>query len=143
MPELETALDETVESVLEGMFFSFIAGPGEPPAGAGLTAGVAFSGAKAGELEVRAGEATAAKLAASFLGSEETATEDEVSATFGELANVICGALLGRLDPSGRFSITEPSVRREPDLAAVADPLGARRIFELEEGTLEVGFRIE
>jgi CheY-specific phosphatase CheX len=142
MPEIGPILDEVVADVLEKMFFSVVLGPGGPAAGEScMTAVVSFSGAHAGALCVCAGAKTVTKLAESFLG-EETVAESQVSATFGELANVLCGGVLGRIHPDGRFTISAPRVFCGWDCAAVLDTLQIRRSYEIEEGVLNASFAI-
>jgi hypothetical protein len=145
MPEDLCNLDAVVEDVLEKMFFSIILGPADDAPALGetsLTAAVSFSGTRAGALSISMEQTAAAELAASFLGMEEPVQEAEVRATFGELANVLCGAILGRSCPEGSFTIATPGVFGGSVSAAVIDGMATRRCYELAEGPLALGFSI-
>src|SRR5580692_6243626 len=106
MPEIGQLLDGITEEVLEGMFFSAVMGPtGGEVGGPCLCARVSFSGSRNGSLAVSAPNATATSLAGSFLGTEDcSAPDDQINAALGELANILCGAVLGRSEPAGRFA---------------------------------------
>ncbi len=143
MTDVTGPLDLAVEEVLEGMFFSAVIGqaPERPPAPE-LAALVRFSGSREGALAAAASERTVTKLASSFLGDDEAA-EAQTRATLGELANVLCGAALGRLEPEGRFSIAEPEVCRGAEAAALLQAVPVSRCFELDEGALIVGMELD
>jgi CheY-specific phosphatase CheX len=139
MPDLGCVLDDVTSRVLETMFFSAVLGPatGEVD-GTRCSAAVTFSGARSGSLSVSARPETAAALASSFLaiGDEEIPSE-QVNGVFGELANVLCGAVLGALEPCGQFTISPPQV-------SGVGPLFAANVtaVQLAEGNLAVGLTI-
>ena len=145
MPDLIGLLDQASEEVLENMFFSGITGELEmPAAGERLRASVAFTGTANGELSVSAPPFAAALLAAGFLGEEPGDVADfQVRAVVGELANVLCGVVLARINPDGQFVITPPRV----DVIDTADsaPAGEQafqRCFELIEGDMTVALTV-
>ncbi len=142
MPEMERLLEGVTEEVLEAMFFSSVLGPcADPVEGPCLSAHVSFSGSRSGALAVSVPNVTAATLAASFLGTEDgSAPEDQIRAALGELANILCGAVLGRNDPAGRFSISTPEVSVVDDFALRS--MQFQRSFELMEGNLAIGLTI-
>jgi CheY-specific phosphatase CheX len=122
--------------VLETMFFEFPVGlvrQAEPPR-AGLASLVEFSGTRDGRLEVDAEAGVARRLAASFLGREDerTVTEPEVNLVLLELANMLCGNALSRLEPRGGFQIAAP--RSVPETEAGAGWL----VVPMESGRLGV-----
>jgi CheY-specific phosphatase CheX len=144
MPELDQLLDGITEEVLEGMFFSAVMGEtaGEI-AGPCLFARVSFSGSRNGSLAVAAPNATAASLAGSFLGTEDgSAPEDQVNAALGELANILCGAVLGRSEPAGRFAISTPEVSTIEHFDLATEGMQFQRSFELLDGNLAIGLTI-
>jgi len=145
MPELEDLLGVAAEEVLETMFYTGIFGPGtEAPDGPYLSAGVSFRGSRSGALDVSAPQSTATALAAAFLGeSVESVPAEQVPTVIGELANVLCGVVLGRVEEGGNFAIAPPRIARldGPELAEHYP--GVRCVFEIEEGTLSVGLTIE
>lgn len=98
--------------VLETMFFELpvdLVREAEPPR-AGLASEVEFSGTRNGRLAVDVEPGMARRLAASFLGreDEQTVTEPEVNLVLLELANMLCGNALSRLEPRGGFQIGAP-----------------------------------
>ena len=148
MSDLNGLLDLVAEDVLENMFFSGIMG--EMPEKAGtddadgdrLFATVAFSGSSDGRLSVSAPASTAAVLAAGVVGAEDgTVSESQVRAVVGELANVFCGAVLGRMNPDGHFVISTPEVSETDGGNAVLD-MEVHRHFEIVEGDLAVGLTV-
>jgi hypothetical protein len=142
MTDTEQVLDTVVNEVLEGMFFSAVLGPGTESEGPRMTASVSFSGSHSGALEVSALESTVTALACSFLGvMEGEMPEGQAPAMLGEMANVLCGAILGRVEPEGRFQIAPPEVgtSQEP-LPGAERQDGTRQVFELAEGWLAVGW---
>jgi len=144
MSELEDLLSSAAEEVLETMFYSGVFGPGTEGGGPYLSAGVSFRGSRSGALDVAAPEATATALAASFLGeTAESVPAEQVPAVIGELANVLCGVVLGRVEEGGQFVIAPPKVSRTEAGVQPARNLEIRRVFELEEGTLSVGLTID
>ena len=143
MSELNSLLDQTTEDVLENMFFSGIMGEMQEEAGGErLFATVAFSGSSGGRLSVSAPASTAAVLAAGFVGEEDGSVSDsQVRAVVGELANVLCGAVLGRMNPAGHFVISAPEVSDTECEGAVRD-MEIQRHFEIVEGDLAVGLSV-
>jgi CheY-specific phosphatase CheX len=136
--ELERALDEVTEHLAETMFFTTVLNrTGELGGQPGYTASIAFSGTRAGALRVALPHSTAAALAVSFLGeADEEEPDARARALAGELANILCGSLLGRMEPAGHFTISPPEVTAGTE--APGQPADARRVFTLEEGPLAI-----
>ena len=143
MSELEDLLGIATEEVIETMFYSAVFGPGtEAAEGPYLSAEVTFTGSRSGALEVSAPQSTATVLAAAFLGENADSVADtQVPAIIGELANVMCGVVLGRLEQGGQFAIAPPQVSRMEGPAA--SHRGVRRVFEIEEGTVSIGLTLD
>jgi hypothetical protein len=143
MGELEQLLGSAAEEVLETMFYSAVFGPGTEEAdGPYLSAAVRFEGTRNGLLDVSAPQSTATTLAAAFLGeSTDSVADAQVPAVIGELANVMCGVVLARVEQGGNFAIAPPQVSRTD--GPLAMPGGVRQIFEIEEGTLAIGLTLE
>jgi hypothetical protein len=139
--DLEKALRESAEEVLETMFFAAVLGDAAEPApeDRGGAARVAFSGAPPGVCTVAACPAAARSLAAAFLGIDES----EVSAggadeVMRELANMICGSTLSRLAPDAPFELRSLEGAPDPDAPAPrshAAP-GARCTLDIGAGAL-------
>lgn len=143
MADLNLLLDQAAEEVLENMFYSGVMGQvdGEPE-GERVCATVSFEGSTGGALTVSAAPSTLAVLAAGFLGAEdENVAEEQVRSVAGELANVLCGAVLGHMDPQGNVRISPPAVCTAQDGNIVRDR-AIRKRFELMEGDLAIGLTI-
>lgn len=143
MADLNQLLNQAAEEVLENMFFSGVMGQMEgEPEGERLCATVSFDGSTGGELSVSAAPSTLAVLAAGFLGTEDEDVADaQVRSVAGELANVLCGAVLGHMDPKGNIRISPPAVCNAEGGNIVRDR-NIRKRFELMEGDLAVGLTI-
>lgn len=141
MADLSVLLTEAAEEVLENMFFSGVMGemPGQPE-GPRLCATVAFAGSADGELTVSAPTSTVAALAAGFLGAEDdSVAEAQSRSVVGELANVLCGVVLGHMYPKGSFVISPPKIT---DAASGLGATELQKWFELVEGDLAVGLTV-
>ncbi|SPE31139.1 hypothetical protein SBA3_1750014 [Candidatus Sulfopaludibacter sp. SbA3] len=144
MLETATVLDSIAEQVLETMFFSAVLGPAEEPVDVPrLTALVSFSGSHAGLLGVSGDAATANALAANFLGvAGDEVPPGQEPAVLGELANVLCGAVLGHAEPEGRFTIYPPQISDTEECVAILHKTQIQRNFETTEGCLTIGLTI-
>jgi len=100
--------------VLETLFFelpedeaSLLDSPPEEP----VAATAVFGGDMQGSLCVRP-DLGCRRLAASFLGREDesTITEAEVRLVACEMANMVCGNALSRIEPHGSFRIATPEI---------------------------------
>jgi len=134
--EIQTALVAAAEEVLETMCFATIFASSEgaitsagavtseaagPPAEPAITAGLSFQGSPSGTFRVGVPPKLARVLAAGFFGREETEVSDEQGAeVVCELANMICGSVLSRLESEETFHISHPELLGEADL----QPLG-------------------
>lgn len=140
-------LSDTVDTVLETMFFSAAWGPAEPETGgAALEARLAFEGNPSGTLAVCLSEQAARLLAAGFLGEEEeTLSDSQTGQVVCELANMLCGSLVSKLESEESFDIAPPELvpfGSETDTASSAPP-AACQSFELEGGILTVTLHLE
>ena len=135
-------ISEAVDAVLETMFFSAVLGPAEPETGDEiLEARVAFRGRLSGTLGVRLSETSARLMAAGFLGEDEDSlTDTQPDQVACELANMLCGSLLSKVESEESFDLASPElVPVESETVAVSDaPPAARQSFELEGGILTV-----
>jgi CheY-specific phosphatase CheX len=145
MPDLNLLLTAAAEEVLENMFFSGVMGEMEDtknePDGERLCATVTFAGSRSGELTVSAASATVAVMAAGFLGEDETVADLQAQSVVGELANVLCGAVLGHMEPKGSFAISPPIVTNTEGASPVYG-MELHKRFELMEGDLAVGLTV-
>ena len=110
--DLQVLLEQSVEEVLEKMFFirSLEEGSEAPgPASDAVKVYVAFEGAATGSLQLRVTRDAARSISADFLGTDDSElTGPQVGEVICELGNMICGAVLSRVDPAGAFRISPP-----------------------------------
>jgi hypothetical protein len=102
--------------VLERMFFiqcllepqEFVS---EPEVAAQLT----FEGDPSGELTLRITAGAARSVSADFLGAGESdLSEQEIGEVVCELANMICGSVLSRVESSSTFRLATPRILVPP-----------------------------
>jgi len=111
---LREAVSAAVEQAMDAMFFD-AAEPACECTGAGaadcVTAAVRFHDFIEGEFLLTMPRQTAVALAASFMALDPEAVDAAHSEqTVCELANIICGAALSRLDPSAELRLSPPEV---------------------------------
>lgn len=140
LPQVRQACRSALLEVLETMFFELPVSElevVEQQAGESCLIRAGFHGSADGAMQLAISCGICGRLAASFLGKEE----DEVScgercSTARELANMLCGASLSRLQPHGRMSIETP----EPIEAADRES-GPWLRYPLEGGFIDVALR--
>ncbi|HWQ56218.1 MAG TPA: chemotaxis protein CheX [Bryobacteraceae bacterium] len=145
--DLYNALSDSAEEVLETMFFATVVGEASPAEAihpASVAARLVFHGQPSGVFTVAACPGAARSLAAAFLALEENEVPQErAGEVVCELANMICGSVLSRLEPEELFELKHP----EPVVIAGAWPcisaLSARRALDLGDGTLNICIEIE
>jgi CheY-specific phosphatase CheX len=137
--ELHHLLAIAVEDVLETMFFSETFGSCETEARAAqLEARVAFSGASSGSVAVRISESSARSLAASFLGeAEESLGDAQVSQVVCEVANMLCGSIVTKMESQGCFDLGAPELYPDSNQQVVTSA-AVQQSFAIERGTLTV-----
>ena len=144
-PVCERLLAESVEDVLETMFFTCRAEELPEDAGAdpGPVVEIRFRGNPPGVFHQRLGRRAAAELAASFLGaaSPEEVTQAELENVLRELANVICGRALSRIESDSTFALSSPEILAEA--APVTENCSAHCLIPLETGQIEVWLALE
>ena len=135
--QLQQIFIESASEVLETMFFVGALGESsEPPVAADLvSAELIFNGAPSGRFGVQMPPLTAKLIASNFLGKEaEDITEAEPGQVTGELANMICGSVLSRVEASARFELLHPVIL--PPGQGSPHPGAINSILELEEGVM-------
>jgi CheY-specific phosphatase CheX len=109
----EASIQAALE-VLETMFFEI---PVEDPQDsedaltASLCALASFTGSAEGVLAVSMTPPALERLSASFLGADESEISDgQAVGVLCELANMLCGSTISRLDPGARIAIAPPQI---------------------------------
>ena len=142
---VKEVLAECTEEVLEQMFFVRpLSEPAqdesaEPPH---IMAELNFEGEPSGSFSLSVSPAAARSIAADFLAEEENIlSEQQVEEVICELANIICGSVLTRLESRITFRLASPQIVKtgrgwESDQALIQQ-------FHLWNGNFAVGFRTE
>jgi len=129
-------LEEAACEVLETMFFT--APLEEAAADAADTpricATVFFRGPRSGRFTACLAEPAARELAETFLGAGDPPGITAVSEVVGEFANMVCGSVLGRLNPEALFGLLPASAGRCPG----PHPAPVRRTLPLSGGSLDL-----
>jgi CheY-specific phosphatase CheX len=114
--------------VLDAMYFTTVLDTGLAEAWAEESPGtdeciafhLRFAGDVSGRFGIRLALSTARKLAANFLGEEESSISSvEVGEVAGELANMLCGSVMSCVEGEHTFALTHP------EAAALPPGLGA------------------
>ena len=149
----ETDLSQTlwiaVTEILEKMFFidpSEIEDDGSdskiPADRGGLTAHLNFDGDPPGWLRLRLTRDVASSLAADFLGEDESElAERKVEGVACELANMICGSVLSRVESTTDFRLAAPEIT-SPDVVPPRPAICSRTV-PLRGGLLSVEMAME
>ena len=131
------------------MFFLDTLGEaGEPPAGADTVAvHLSFGGDPAGCFEMRVARPAATAIAADFLGEDAGSLSPQQSADVTlELANMICGAVLSRIESSATFRLGAPRLVADmvaDDTREAWPEETTRYTVETGSGTLTAAIRME
>jgi CheY-specific phosphatase CheX len=123
-----------VAEVLDCMFFLEVLGEiAEPPPEAGaVMVQLSFDGDPPGSFQMRIARPAANAVAADFLGEElESLTDRQSTDVTLELANMICGAVLSRIESRAAFRLGSPEV--------VANDAVQRKSGEETRCTVETG----
>jgi CheY-specific phosphatase CheX len=143
---LRQALAESLDEVLEKMFFVRSLGEPQGPAGEPeVTAHLAFEGDPPGWLTLRVTAPAARSVAADFLGEEESElSERQIGEVVCELANMICGSVLSRVERNATFRLSTPRLitsgeEGDQDIPPTATTYAA----EIGSGAIGVIFNME
>lgn len=134
---LRLVLRQSVEEVLEKMFFirSLSEAAGELPLWENaIMAHLSFEGEPSGSLTVRVTRDAARTISADFLGADESElTQQQVGEVVCELANMICGSVLSRVESAATFRLVSPQIAEgEGGVGETTEPAGTRAIHSVE-----------
>jgi CheY-specific phosphatase CheX len=131
---IHEALSSAISDVLERMFFIEVLGEAAepPPKVATVAVRMSFDGDPPGSFQMRIARPAANAFAADFLGEDAAALTDRQSTEVTlELANMICGAVLSRIESRAAFRLGSPQI--------VTDETGERGSAEETRCTVETG----
>ena len=142
-PLIETALAESVREVLEKMFFVDLA---DSPSGESLTSGFAaelsFDGDPPGSFGLALDQVAARSATGDFLGNDSAdLSEEQLKEVVCELANMICGSVLSRIESSATFRLSKPAIVAFAEFAS--GELEASFQALVGGGILRAGIRME
>jgi hypothetical protein len=141
-PGAAAAIQEVVAESLETMFFT----EAEPMAcehawlRSARSARLRFEGSHQGEMLLGISAEAVDPIAASFLGLDPLELTDlQRAQTIQELSNILCGAMLSRLWPESRLTLSSPESaawEEWPDAGAL------HRCFTIPEGSVAISVRL-
>ncbi len=142
--ELHRALAEAIEETLEKMFF--IPYLEEPGAGAApqeeFAARLEFAGDPPGRLTLRIAAPVACSIATDFLGEDQlSSSERRVQEVICELANMICGSVLSRVENATDFRLGAP--RPVPRAESSRPPGAVAHAVQTGGGSIEAVLEME
>lgn len=145
--DLSQALAEAVGEILEKMFFIDTSESG-PEDGTRLSAEDAiaarltFDGDPPGWLQLQVDCPQARSLAADFLGEEPCdVSAKKMEEVVCELANMICGSVLSRVEGTTDFHLAAPAITLDNEAASMS--VTASQAFSLPDGVLKVIMAME
>jgi hypothetical protein len=140
---IHAALAAAVGEVLESMFFIEDLGEAsEAPAAEAVTVEIRFDGDPPGRLQMLLAPLAAKCIAADFLGEDPGSVSARQSEDVAlELANMICGAVLSRLESSACFRLESPRIVAGGGLAE--DTEATRVTVETGNGPLTAAIQLE
>jgi hypothetical protein len=112
---------ESVQEVLEKMFFIDLLDPaaGDPPDG--IAAELSFEGDPPGTFHLALDPAAAQSAAADFLGEDPAdLSAEQLNEVVCELANMICGSVLSRIESSATFRLSKPHIAPAAEFPSTA-----------------------
>jgi CheY-specific phosphatase CheX len=147
--EFAGLIPECCSEVLDAMYFTTLLGstslealPAEAPgADPVLAFSLQFVGDISGRFGLQLDPAVARNLTANFLGEMDTdVSSDEVSEVAGELANMLCGSVMSRVEGEHSFALSHP----EPGVSTFSgDDDVLISLLETDSGTITVWVSIE
>lgn len=143
-PEIRAALSTSVEEALEIMFFTSVLWESEKnaPREGDVSVRLRFQCSIPGVFCLRVCPKGARRIAANFLAQDEEALSGtEVSQTVCELANMICGSALSRLDLDACLHLAAPELVSPEDGWPQGDWVA--RSFHLDDGVLTAGLQFQ
>ncbi len=140
---IHAALAAAVADVLESMFFIEALGEvSEDPDASAVAVEIQFDGDPPGSFQMRLAHGAAKCIAANFLGEDAGSVNERQSADVAlELANMICGAVLSRLESNACFRLDSPRIVEVGGLTEEAE--ATRFTVETGNGTLTAAIQLE
>lgn len=148
--EFTGLIHDCFSEVLDAMYFTTVldSGPreltadGSPEAGALVAFSLRFAGDVSGSFGIFLEESTASKLAANFLGEDESSISViEAGEVASELANMLCGSVMSRVEGEHKFVLSHPEAVALPPVMGTGDDLVCR--LATDSGDVTVWIALE
>jgi hypothetical protein len=139
---MDEVLREAVHEVMEKMFFLDVGDDGEehPADAPAAAAEVRFRGEHNGEFRLEIDIVAARPAAADFLGVDVSElTADQVDEVVLELSNMVCGAVLSRVESGSLFRLDKP---RMVEAGGALPSEGEHSSFEAQAGGGRLGVKL-
>jgi len=115
MKEMKEIMMAAIFDVVEKMFYVFLEPVGDEYSDYAMEAAIQFGGDLKGEISILLSDGLAENMVRNFLGlAKGQMTRDDIEDCVKEVANMICGNFLGRLDRTKMFDLSTPSFSRPP-----------------------------
>lgn len=146
---IRRALRDSVIEILEKMFFaaaldeSAVPEPDPSATADEIAVRLTFRGEPPGSLTLRLTRVAARQIAADFLGIDEVGVSDlQTAEVVRELANMICGSVLSRVESATAFHLSEPRMVESWEETA-GSLSNTRYAVELSNGRLSLNVATE
>jgi len=115
MKEMKEIMMAAIFDVVEQMFYVFLEPVGDEYSDYAMEAAIQFKGDLKGEMSILVSKELAESMVHNLLGLEKgQMTKEDIEDCVKEVANMICGNFLGRLDPTRVFDLSMPSFSKPP-----------------------------
>jgi CheY-specific phosphatase CheX len=146
-PAVQRALARSVSEVLESMFFLEALEDSEKPVfqpSRDISVRLTFDGEPPGVFRMRLARPTADSIAANFLGEDLESLSARQSLDVAlELANMICGAVLSRIESRVSFRLSAPEIVAEAEIRHTNCARETTYTVETGNGTLTLAIQME
>jgi CheY-specific phosphatase CheX len=148
--EFAGLIPECCSEVLDAMYFATMLGServedmptDSPGAPAALAFSLKFAGDVSGHFGLYLEQVTARSLAANFLGVEEAeVSSDEIGEVAGELANMLCGSIVSRVEGEHKFVLSHPERADTLPFKDLGDVFILR--LDMDSGAITVWISVE
>ena len=115
MKEMKEIMTAAIFDVVEQMFYVFLEPVGDEYSDYAMEAAIQFTGDLKGEMSIFVSDGLAKSMVHNLLGLEtRQMTKEDIEDCVKEVANMICGNFLGRLDQTRVFDLSVPSFSQPP-----------------------------
>ncbi|MGO9139650.1 MAG: chemotaxis protein CheX [Syntrophales bacterium] len=115
MKEMKEIMMAAIFDVVEQMFYVFLEPVDDKDSDYAMEAAIQFTGDLKGEMSILVSDGLAKSMVHNLLGLEtKQMTKEDIEDCVKEVANMICGNFLGKLDRTTVFDLSVPSYSQPP-----------------------------